>query len=653
MTETPTTTLHNLTEMQRKAVEWNDGPLLVLAGPGSGKTRVLTCRVARLLEESPDKRFRILALTFTNKAAHEMSTRIASLVPGGEERAEINTFHGFCAKLLRQHGVHLGIKPDFEIYSRTTEREAVLKEALQGQYDFFEHNDFRLLPRIDALKTRLVGPDEAVRYLRSKNGGTPETVERITQAYQLYEEELHRSNALDFNSLILCAFQLLEHPALARHYQTIYRYWLIDEFQDTNAAQYALLRRMAGDNFRQLFAVADDDQIIYEWNGANVRRMRSLVTDFGCEVIQLTENFRCPPGIVEVANRLIVYNVQRTASREVTEAARPIPETSEPEIQCRVFSNDAEEVSGIAKEIAARKAPEREHTVVLARNRALLRSVEAAFRNLNVSTAFLGRRDDFASPQMRWLVTCLKQINRPLDHRNMAALNEAFRNFTGMGVDSEDLASRSETDQVTLLAAWIDAVREEAPSTMPAVEAVARLASGSIRLSDAVDKVISFFDERHAANDDFKDDVSAWRRIEREIRQSIGGNVALDQFLQEMELRSKEPVPAPGDVSIATIHGAKGLEFDRVYLIGLAEDILPSWHSIQKENGNAAIEEERRGCFVAITRTRRHLILSRAESYNGRTRKPSRFLKEMELLNLSHNDALPNGSQSIATTTVA
>lgn len=651
MTDTHATTLHNLTEMQRKAVEWNDGPLLVLAGPGSGKTRVLTCRVARLLEESLDERFRILALTFTNKAAHEMKTRIAALAPGGEERAEINTFHGFCAQLLRQHGVHLGIKPNFEIYSRTADRQAVLENALRHQSDYYERNDLRLLPRIDALKNLLVGPEQAPQYLLSKNGGASKAVERIAQAYQLYEEELHRSNALDFNSLIFRACQLLEHPAFARHYQTIYRYWLIDEFQDTNTSQYALLRLMAGDSFRQVFAVADDDQTIYEWNGANVRRLRNLVTDFGCDVIQLTENFRCPPRIVEVANRLIVYNVQRTPSRRVTEAAKSASQNSRPQIQCRVFPGDEEEVSGIAQEIAALNPQERKNTIVLARNRAMLETLKAAFSNLNVDTTLLGRRDDFASPQMRWMVTCLKQINRPLDRRNMAALNEMFCNFAGMRVEPEDLSSRSETNQVTLLAAWVDAVREEEPSTLPAVEAVARLASGKMRLFDAVNEIIAFFDERHTAHDDFKDDVSAWRRIEREIRQ-VRGSVALDQFLQEMELRSKEPAPASGAVSLATIHGAKGLEFDTVYLIGMAEDILPSWHSIQKENGNAAIEEERRGCFVAITRTKQHLILSRAESYNGRLRKPSRFLKEMDLLNLSSNDALRNGSQPTAPMTI-
>ena len=631
MTSSLADTMRELTLFQRKAVEWDGGALLVLAGPGSGKTRVLTCRVARLLEASPNEHYRILALTFTNKAAHEMKTRIVNLVPGSEERAEINTFHGFCAQLLRQHGVHLGIKPSFEIYSRTADREALLEDALQRRSDRFERDDIRLLPRIDTLKAHMVGPKQATRYLQHQNDTLPETAEHIALAYRLYEEELKRNNALDFNSLIFLAFQLLKYPALAGHCRTLYRYWLIDEFQDTNGPQYDLLRRMAGDNFRQLFAVADDDQTIYEWNGANVRRISSLVNDFGCEVVQLTDNFRCPPRIVEAANRLVVYNVRRNLSKQSAEAAKQRSEKGDSEIQCRVFSSDADEAYCIATDIDALDAEERGQTAVLARNRALLEAVQESLADLNVPTALLARRDDFASPQMRWLVACLKQINRPLDRRNMATLIETFRRFTGTALDAENLSLRSKADQVTLLTAWTDAVREASPpcAVTRAVDAIVCLASGSMRLSEAVERVIKCFDNEDA-NDDFNDDVSAWRRIEREIRRARGA-VSLAQFLQEMELRSKEPVPEPGAVSLSTIHGAKGLEFDRVYLIGLAEEVLPSWHSIKNANENAALEEERRGCFVAITRTKRCLILSRANTYRGWPKRPSRFLTEMGL----------------------
>lgn len=634
MASSLTDTMNELTDMQRKAVEWNDGPLLVLAGPGSGKTRVLTCRVARLLDASSNERFRILALTFTNKAAHEMKTRIADLVPDSQDRAEINTFHGFCAQLLRQHGVHLGIKPNFEIYSRAADREALLEDALRHQSNRIEFEDIRLLPRIDALKARLVGPEEAEQYL-GHHGMLPETIEKVALAYRLYEDELRQSNALDFNSLIFHAFQLLNYPALAAHCRTIYRYWLIDEFQDTNGPQYELLRRMAGDSFRQFFAVADDDQTIYEWNGANVRRISDLVNDFGCEVIQLTDNFRCPPAIVEAANRLVVYNVRRNPSKQSTEAAKQQSEGREPVIQGRLFTSDAEEASGIAFEVSNLDAGERGQTAILARNRALLERIQEELADLNVSNALLARKDDFASPQMRWLVAVLKQINRPLDRRNMTTLIETYRSFAGTALAFEDVEFRSRANQVTMLTAWLDTIRQASPAcaAKSAVDAFADLAWGSVRWSDTVASVIKCFNS-HSADADFNDDVSAWHRIEREIRQARGA-VSLDQFLQEMELRSKEPVPEVGTVSLGTIHGAKGLEFDRVYLIGLAEEVLPSWHSVKNANGSAALEEERRGCFVAITRTKRLLILSKAKTYRGRPKQPSRFLTEMGLQSLA------------------
>ena len=622
-------TMQELTDMQRKVVKWDDGPLLVVAGPGAGKTQVLTCRVARLLDASPGERFRILGLTFTNKAAHEMKRRIETLVPDAAERAEIDTFHGFCAQLLRQHGVHRGIKSNFEIYSRTADRKAVLDDALRGWSDCSGGDDNRLLTRIDALKARLVGPGQASQYLRTNSDLSPKAAERLAVAYRLYEEELNRSNALDFNSLLCHAFELLRHPALVRHCQTVYRHWLIDEFQDTNDPQYRLLQRMAGDNFRRLFAVADDDQTIYEWNGANVHRIRSLVNDFGCEVIQLTDNFRCPPAVVEAANRLVVYNVRRDPAKAPAASAASQAQSGETDIQGRVFSDDVEEACRIAAEIAALGAAERAETVVLARSRALLKPVREALAALSVPVVLLGRRDDFASPQMRWLVACLKQVNRPLNRRNLVALTGAFTNFSGVSLDVEEVIARSETDQVTPLVAWLDAIRQAVPSELPAVEAVADLASGIAPLTEAVAKVIGCF-ESDDANGDLRDDVNAWRRLEREIRQARG-SVTLDQFLQEMELRSKEPAPAPGAISLGTVHGSKGLEFDRVYLIGLAEEVFPSWHSVKRGSDGAAIEEERRSCFVAITRTKRRLILSRAHVYSGWSKKPSRFLGEMGL----------------------
>lgn len=655
MTTRLETSLDELSDIQRKAVEWDDGALLVLAGPGSGKTRVLTCRVARLLDRSPDERFRVLALTFTNKAAHEMSSRLTTLAPGLEERADIHTFHGFCTQVLRQHGVHLGIKPDFAIYSRTSDREAVLEDALARDCRRVDSEDRRLLPRIDALKARLVRPEQTEEWLAGGNRASPDEACRVARAYRLYEEELRRANALDFNSLIFEAHRLFGYPAMARHYQTVYRYWLVDEFQDTNGAQYGLLRRMAGEDFRRVFAVADDDQTIYEWNGANVRRIGTLVEDFDCEVMQLPTNYRCPPGIVEAANRLVVYNARRANAKRPAEPAQRSRSLHDQPIRCRVFGTDRDETAGIAAEIAGLDLAERGQTLVLARTRALLESMRDALLAECVNVAILNRRDDFASPQMRWLVACLKQINRPLDRRNLATLVEAFGSFvpgcasSASGpvlLDIDDLVSRSATEGVTYLSVWSGAA-QSAGLPSPAAEIVdliAGLATGELKPASAIDQILGHF-ESDEPDEDLKDDLSAWRRLSGEIRTAVGPT-SLDRFLQELELRSKEPAPTAGAVSLATIHGAKGLEFDIVYLIGLAEEILPSWHSVTRQNGSSALEEERRGCFVAITRTKERLILSRAQRYRGWPKQPSRFLAEMGFADDDSDAASGGGNPS-------
>ena len=253
---------------------------------------------------------------------------------------------------------------------------------------------------------------------------------RVASIYRRYEQKLRDLNALDFNSLIFETYLLIGYPALARQYQKAYRYWLIDEFQDTNGAQYALLRRMAGQDFRDVFAVADDDQTIYEWNGANVRRISDLVRHFSCDVVQIPTNVRCPPRIVDAANRLVVYNAVRAQKKQPARAVRadhPLP--SNQQIQLREFDSDRDEAAGIADEIERLNADLRSQTAVLARNRSLLELTRESLVARGFRAQIVTRRDDFVSPQMRWFVACLKQISRPLDRRNMAVVMQTFETF--------------------------------------------------------------------------------------------------------------------------------------------------------------------------------------------------------------------------------
>ena len=263
-----TLSLDNLNENQRIAIAWNEGPLLVLAGPGSGKTRVLTMRVARLLLDSQGSRFRVLGLTFTNKAAAEMRTRVEEMIPDCRDRVLLTTFHSFCADILRQHGSHVGIRPDFAILNQDADREAVLTDAIavvaKADIDT-DNDDVRLLPSIDRLLSNCVAADQVPNLVKDQ-----EFARKLASLYAEYQHQLIANNRLDFSSLLLLTHRLLtERTAIAEQLRTVYPSVCVDEFQDTNLAQYMVLKAVVGDAPKDLFVVADDDQIIYQWNGAS------------------------------------------------------------------------------------------------------------------------------------------------------------------------------------------------------------------------------------------------------------------------------------------------------------------------------------------------------------------------------------------------
>jgi DNA helicase II / ATP-dependent DNA helicase PcrA len=632
MTNNPLeTALAKLTDIQREAVARGDGAMLVLAGPGSGKTQVLTCRIARLLDGGRDKSFRVLALTFTNKAADEMKERVANFVPGLEERANIGTFHSFCGQVLRQHGIHLGIKPDFAIYSQDGDRKAVLEDALKRAG--VDAQAVRYLGLIDRMKTMLIEPKDAASRLTQ----TAE-VQAVARTYEAYEDELRRLNVLDFNSLIFEAHRLFSSfPAIAVRYRRSYPYWLLDEFQDTNDAQYRLIRAMAGQDFENVFAVADDDQIIYQWNGASFRQIQRFRADFRPQLIQLPTNYRCPPAIVAAANRLVVYNVQRTEAKKPLVAGKTDLKLPEHEhIQLRTFDSDETEAEEIAKEIAARGKSQWSQTTVLARTRALLERMQKALQAVQVPAVIAQRRDDFLSAEVRWLVACLVQTVRPLDRRNMVVLIDAFNRFAETQVAVDQVLSDAEASGAAYLEVWAETAKRETGDASPRlklIDAASRLEPASAK--KIVDEILAEFGRQAAGSDpdpDLAEDLAAWREISNDIGKHFGRNITLDEFLQQLQLRSKDPSPQPNTVALMTVHGAKGREFDFVYLIGLAEDILPSFQSCQKSDGSPEMEEERRNCFVAITRAKESLILSRAKTYRGWRKQPSRFLVEMGLV---------------------
>ena len=620
--------LSALTEAQTAAVNWVDGPLFVLAGPGSGKTRVLTTRVAKLLAETPDKSFRVMALTFTNKAADEMATRIEAFVPDQQNRATIGTFHSFCMQMLQQHGSHIGINPNFAIYSLESDRADLLRKAIRE--NGLNRDDERFLGTIDKLKARLVKPEGCAKMFQDSAVG-----ERIERVYQAYEAALSHANALDFGSLIAQAYRLISTlPGIALHYRRTYAYWMFDEFQDTTDGQYRLIKALAGNSFRNILAVADDDQIIYQWNGASFQQIQRFRADFQPTEIQLPTNYRCPPSIVAAANQLVVKNTQRTASKKPLEAGKTrllYPDGQH--ILLMRHSTEEAEAAAIAASISGIDPSKRAEVAVLARTRALLGRMQKALADANVPAAIAQRRDDFRSPQFLWLSAALRLAARPLDRRALDAVTGAFNRWLGTDILSDDVAAAADISSRSLLSEWATAAAVIADDHVKALASIAAdLSNQPSAFRDAIIRALARFPQGNPEDvSDIEEDRAAWNGLVRSIGQAIGRDAPLEQFLQELALRSKEPPVGPNTVTLMTIHSAKGKEFDHVYVIGLAEDVLPSFQSVKAGEQSPEMEEERRNCFVAITRAREWLCLSYADRYRGWTKLPSRFLGEMGL----------------------
>lgn len=624
--------LERLSPTQRQAVEWDQGAALVLAGPGVGKTTVLTTRIARILNDTRNRNFRILALTFTTKAGDEMRGRVETMVPGLSGRTVIGTFHSFCAQVLRQHGSHLNIKPDFGIYDQDDDRAELLRDALEtaaANGKPFTADDVRWLKVIDRLRSSLISPEKTAKHFRDSKAG-----ERAARVYAIYENALRERNVMDFNGMILDTCRLAHNvPAVAARIRQSYPYWLIDEFQDTTPAQYRLVRFLAGEDFKNVFAVADDDQIIYQWAGASYRQIVSFREQFSPALMQLVENRRCPPEIVQAANNLIAHNADRTPGKEPLVSTLP---SSGPAIEIREFPTDADEAHAVALGIAALGSSAWGQTAVLGRTRAILQPVLDALRNAGVTASIATRRDRFVSPQFVWLHNCLELSLRPTDRQVFTGMVGAANRIAGVELDAAILAAEAESSDVSYLEFWALAAQD---TDSEIVKHLAEFASRLVQsraswrqiVSDALDWLPTTAATLEGVVSDSEEDKAAWEVATTAIRAERGSPPDLDELLQGIALRPKEPPPDSNAVRLLTIHAAKGLEFENVWLVGVAESILPSWQSLKPDAQPAELEEERRNFFVAITRARKRLLLSHANQYRGWVRQPSRFIAEMNL----------------------
>jgi len=620
--------LEHLNPEQLAAVTLPDEHALVLAGAGSGKTRVLTTRIAWLLKSERVTPGGILAVTFTNKAAREMSTRLTGMLPLSPRGLWIGTFHGLSNRLLRLHHQEAGLPREFQILDMQDQLSAVkrLMRAMNADEDRFPPRELMYFiagQKEEGLRARdVVAPDDHTR--------------RQVELFAAYDEQCQREGVVDFAELLLRTFELLSRNQILReHYQRRFRYLLIDEFQDTNKLQYRWLKQFAGPDTK-LFAVGDDDQSIYGFRGANVGNLSEFEKEFSKgKVIRLEQNYRSQGNILDAANALISNNTQRLGKNLWTSAGQGDP--------LRVFEgeSDADEARFIAEEVGAlrRDGMRLVDIAILYRSNAQSRVLEHALFGATIPYRVYGGLRFFERAEVKHALAYLRLIANPADDNSFLRV----ANFPPRGIGArsmeqlQDAAKRNGT-------ALFDAVdaKGKAGSFKKLIEEL-KIETANLPLPEIVEHVIHrsgliehFKNEREGADrvENLEELVNAAAAFTQEDREIVAGEEIepLIAFLTHAALEAGDHQAAEGQdaLQMMTVHSAKGLEFNAVFMSGLEEGLFPHEQSVMEKDG---LEEERRLAYVAITRARQRLYLSFAQTrmLHGQTRYSlaSRFLEEI------------------------
>lgn len=627
--------LETLNPQQRAAVEQTEGPLLVLAGAGSGKTRVLTCRVAHLMEKGVAP-WKILAITFTNKAAREMVERVDALAGERAKDAWVSTFHSCCARILRRDIEKLGYKREFVIYDEDDKMSvirAVLKNLQLGDKEFPPK---AIKAAISDAKNRMLTPKEWL-----KDAGENFRNRKIAEAYEKYEHTLRSNNALDFDDLLIKTLELLsEHPPVLEYYQNKFDYVLVDEYQDTNIAQYQFVRLMTG-NKRNLCVVGDDDQSIYGWRGADIRNILEFEKDFpDCRVIKLEQNYRSTGNILDAANQVIAHNTGRKEKMLWTQSDsgdkvglyHALDERDEAAF-CALMSKKLISQNTRAGEIA-----------VLYRTNAQSRVLEEAFIRTGVPNRIYGGQRFYDRKEVKDLIAYMRALVNPDDDVSVRRIiNEPKR---GIGESTiEALAAYAQESDMSLMSAALDC--ENAGLSARAEKTVGVFSQLMIELTEAMYTMeMTDFTTALIEKTGYVQALEANKteenlnRIEniKELEgavaeyQKLNPEGTLSDFLENVALLTDVDNlnETSGAVTLMTLHSAKGLEFDAVFLVGMEEGVFPLNRALFEEE---ALEEERRLAYVGITRAKKKLYISHAHTrmlYNARSANQiSRFVSEI------------------------
>ncbi len=623
--------LEKLNEEQLKPVLQTEGAVLVLAGAGSGKTRVLTTRIAYLVQEKRVPPEAILAITFTNKAANEMKERLGALID--VSRAWVCTIHSMCVRIIRQFASEVGVSSNFSIYSET-ERNNIIKKSF-GECGF---DDEKLLKNVKYHigNAKMLGM-EPDRYAE-EYAGEPQ-IDQIYKAYVRYQKHLKENNALDFDDLLNEVRNLLKRNEEVREYLGgKFRYILVDEFQDTNAVQYEIVKSLALAH-GNLFAVGDDDQSIYGWRGAKIENILHFEKDFkGAKVFKLERNYRSTKHILDLANTVIKNNVGRKDKTLWTE--------NDEGAHAKVY--EAEEENGEARYIAQtmagliRQGYTFKDFAVLMRINALTRSLEQEFTGDGIPYKVFGGFKFFERKEIKDLLAYLRLINNPFDSE--AALR--IINFPKRGIGAktvETLQNYAYGQELSVYDALIDideigftaGTREKLLGFRNLIKKWI-LDSQDMPVNELVKNIVADTGMREAYADDSDESINKRANIEEFINSveeycKLNEGATLTDYLNQVTLSSDTDEMDDGNyVTLATIHAVKGLEFRCVFLCGMEENTMPISRAADSEED---MEEERRLMYVALTRAKERLYLTRSKSrYLYGKREPtmrSRFLKEL------------------------
>ena len=635
--------LAELNPAQQAAVQAIKGPVLILAGPGSGKTRVITQRVAYLIKVVGINPRRILAVTFTNKAAKEMVERLDKLVPGAVKNLTVGTFHAICAKILRIEGKAIGIAPEFVIYDADDQMSVIKRGMQELNLDPKQHIPQAIAAAISNAKSRMVTPVDYVKHSRSY------FEEVIARVYERYEKNLHESRALDFDDLLLKTVNLFhQHPEILARYQERYIHVMVDEFQDTNLVQYELIKQI-GAKYRNVCVVGDPDQSIYSWRSADLRNILSFEHDYpDAKVILLEQNYRSTKNILEAASNVISVNQQRKAKRLWTENV-----TGERTMVVEAYT-EQEEAQFVVREIEKLVGNDKFRLgdfAVMYRTNAQSRVLEEAFIRYGVPYRLVAGTRFYERREVKDVIAFFRLLQNPQDSVGL----QRIINVPGRGIGPTTLAKLSAwaqslgTSLYDALRLLVDLKQKKETSQIPfdgrAGDALARF---SEMMADFIDKsqntnLVELFDlvlessnyKQFTLND--PDGAERWENI-LELRtvaqqyRELTPREALAAFLEGVALVSDvDGYDATLDrVTLITLHQAKGLEFPVVFIVGVEEKLLPHIRSLDDPE---QLEEERRLAYVGITRAKQRLYLLHAfrRTFMGQStvNPPSRFLEDI------------------------